>query len=317
MAEHDHSYKLLFSHQQMVADLLRGFVHEPWVSQVDLATLEHVPGSYVSLDLREREDDIIWRLHCGDEWLYIYILLEFQSTVEEFMAVRIMTYEGLLYEDLIRNGVVASGQLLPPVFPIVLYNGERRWTAARDIGDLIHPAPEGLGAYRPQLRYLLLAENEYRGAQAAPLGNLVAQLFQLENARTPEQARQAVDALVPALRSPELDGLRQAFTVWLQRVMLPRRMPGVAIPEVHDLLEVRAMLAERVREWTREWWEGGLQQGARDAILEVLEMRFEQVPADAAVAIDAIDDRERLKELHRAAIAATSLDEFMAKLNAG
>jgi len=29
--DHDHSYKNLFSHPEMFADLLRGFVHEEWV----------------------------------------------------------------------------------------------------------------------------------------------------------------------------------------------------------------------------------------------------------------------------------------------
>jgi hypothetical protein len=31
MPDHDHSYKNLFSHAPMVADLLRGFVREDWV----------------------------------------------------------------------------------------------------------------------------------------------------------------------------------------------------------------------------------------------------------------------------------------------
>ena len=55
--EHDASYKDLFSHPEMVADLLTGFVAELWVQEVDFATLEKVSGSYVSDDLRTREDD--------------------------------------------------------------------------------------------------------------------------------------------------------------------------------------------------------------------------------------------------------------------
>ena len=39
MAAHDSSYRLLFSHPRMVADLLRGFVDEPWVHELDLSTL--------------------------------------------------------------------------------------------------------------------------------------------------------------------------------------------------------------------------------------------------------------------------------------
>ncbi len=42
MAEHDASYKLLFSHREMVVDLIRGFVHEDWVKDLDFSTLERV-----------------------------------------------------------------------------------------------------------------------------------------------------------------------------------------------------------------------------------------------------------------------------------
>jgi predicted transposase YdaD len=100
MTTHDNSYKLLFSHPRMVEDLLRGFVREAWVDELDFATLEKVSASFVSDDLRDREDDVIWRVRWGRDWLYVYLLLEFQSTVDTFMAVRIMTYLGLLYQEL-------------------------------------------------------------------------------------------------------------------------------------------------------------------------------------------------------------------------
>ena len=101
--DHDHSYKLLFSHPEMVADLLRGFVLEDWVKDLDFATLERVSGGYVADDLREREDDIVWRVRFGGGWLYVYLLIEFQSSVDHFMAVRVLAYLGLLYQDIIRT----------------------------------------------------------------------------------------------------------------------------------------------------------------------------------------------------------------------
>ena len=97
MKDSDHGYKLLFSHPEMVEDLLRGYVEEEWVSRLDFSTLEKVSGSYVSDDFREREDDAVWRVRLeGDDWLYVYLLLEFQSKVDRFMALRVMTYLGLL-----------------------------------------------------------------------------------------------------------------------------------------------------------------------------------------------------------------------------
>jgi len=140
----DHAYKLLFSEPEIIIDLLQGFVHEQWVEALDFSTLEKVSGSYISDDLRSRENDVIWRVKCYDHWLYIYLLIEFQSSVDRFMAVRLLTYIGLLYQDLIKSKQFVGKRQLPPVFPVVLYNGEPRWTAPTELKALIATAPAGL-----------------------------------------------------------------------------------------------------------------------------------------------------------------------------
>lgn len=66
----------------MMADLLQDFVHEAWVHDDDFTTLERVSDSPISDDLRSHRDDLIWWVRWGTDWLYIYLLLEFQSTVE-------------------------------------------------------------------------------------------------------------------------------------------------------------------------------------------------------------------------------------------
>ena len=50
MDDHDTSYRLLFSHAEMVRDLLTGFVPESWIAELDLNSLEKMNGSYVSDD---------------------------------------------------------------------------------------------------------------------------------------------------------------------------------------------------------------------------------------------------------------------------
>ena len=44
-----------------MADLLREYVQD-LAAEVELATLEHVAGSYVSEDWRDRESDLVWRV---------------------------------------------------------------------------------------------------------------------------------------------------------------------------------------------------------------------------------------------------------------
>jgi len=198
---HDSGYKLLFAHAAMVLDLLCGFMPGAWVRELDLGTLERASGSDVSDDLRDRADDIIWRVRWGQDWLYVYLLLEFQSSVDPWMAVRIQTYLGLLYQDLIRTEQLSVAGRLPPVLPVMLYNGASAWTAAETLEPLIEPAPSVLDVYRPRQGYLLL--DEHRIAKTGAL--------------------------------PEQRGLRRAFTIWFGRVFLPKRLPGVELPPLSDI----------------------------------------------------------------------------------
>lgn len=117
MADTDASYKLLFSSPELVRDLILGFIPDEWLHSLDYSTLEKVAGSYVTDDLRHRADDVVWRVEVDGEWVYLYILIEFQSTVDPFMAVRMMTYVGLLYQDLIRSKDSLPGRKLPRCCP--------------------------------------------------------------------------------------------------------------------------------------------------------------------------------------------------------
>lgn len=283
---HDHSYKLLFSHPEMVRDLLIGFVKEEWVTQLDFSTLEKVSGSYVTDELRDREDDIVWRVRWGDDWLYVYLLLEFQSSVDKTMAVRIMSYLGLLYQDLIRQKALTPSGKLPPVLPVVLYNGEERWSAAQNIAELVEQIPGGMECYRPALHYLLLDQGAIVNSPdwSDEVRNVAAALFRLEHNRDEQDMLDVLGSLVEWLKAPEQTGLRRAFVVWIRRVLLPNRAPGVELPEfnnLQDLHEVHDMLAERIKKWPERWLEEGREegreQGREQGRLEGEQLRAEQI----------------------------------------
>jgi predicted transposase/invertase (TIGR01784 family) len=327
VAEHDNGYKRLFSHPEMVADLLRGFVREDWVHDLDFSTLERVSGSYVTPELRSRESDVVWRVRWErDRWLYVYLLIEFQSTVDPFMALRVMVYVGLLYQDLVQHRQLTAAGKLPPILPLVLYNGYAPWGAARELSELIETVPGGLERYRPQLRYCLLDEARIADSELESLRNLAAALFRLEKSRGPEDIQRVLVALIEWLREPALAELRRSFTTWLLGVLLPARVPGIVIPQVADLQEVKSMLAERVMEWTEQWKQEGLEEGqkkgrqegvqeglekglekVRGVLLRDLEKRFGLLPEEVRRRVDAIASIEDLTEFSLRAGAAPSL----------
>jgi Putative transposase, YhgA-like len=268
---HDRSYKLIFSNPEMIRDLFIGFIDEPWVADVDFSTLERESNSYVTDDLRERMDDIIWRVKIKGQPVYVVILLEFQSKVDPFMALRIMGYLALLYQDIIAADRLLPNGNLPPVFPIVLYNGRATWRAKRNVDELIEQFPGGLLAYMPHLRYFLLEIGEVDESAPFLLKNLAAALVRLEKSRDPQMMIETIRELTDWLTSPARTRLRRSFTVWIRRVLLPSRLPGVTSVEIGNILEEKTMLAERISEWTTQWRAEGLQQGLQQGMQQGLQ----------------------------------------------
>jgi predicted transposase/invertase (TIGR01784 family) len=316
MAEHDPSYRLLFSHPRMVEDLLRGFVREDWTSRLDFSTLERVNGSFVSEDLKDRRNDVVWRVRWGDGeeegWFYLYLLMEFQSSPEPFMAVRLLVYVGLLLQELIRAQGLTAADRLPPILPIVLYNGKRAWKAPLELASLFGPLPGGLRRHLPRLEYLLVDENRLSRAEKEQAGNLVAALVRLETSSDPDDLSSTARELSGLLPGEEHAELRRIFTAWTLRGMR-RISKGATIPVIEDLSEV-PMLEEMVLEWERKAVRRGRREGRllgqRELVIRLLGRRFGGVPPEIRERIDAISSERELETLADRLMTARSLQEM-------
>ena len=221
---HDAAYKLLYSHHHMVAELLRGFLPDGEAAGFDFDTLEPLSASHVGQALQRREGDLIWRLRArtapDDGWVYVLVLLEFQSGVDRRMALRVLTYTGLAWEGLLRRGEGSgddAGALtpLPPVIPLVVYNGASPWTAPVDVSKLVAPAAPTLARLQPKNRYVLLDIHRAK-LDGVPQDNAVGLQVALERA-TPAEALAILSRLGAVLAGPEHAELRAAFAQWLRR----------------------------------------------------------------------------------------------------
>lgn len=183
-SEDDTAYKQLFAYPEMVRDLLLGFVPGDWVRQLDLTSLERVNGSYVSDGGAQRHSDIVWRVRLAGEWIYIYLLLEFQSRSDPWMALRMQVYVGLLYQDLVKRHELPRPDRLPPVFPVVLYNGKRPWKASLNLAELVTAVPSDLRYLQAAQQYLLIDQQRLGSAELATLNNVAAVAFRIERTHT-------------------------------------------------------------------------------------------------------------------------------------
>jgi hypothetical protein len=271
-----------------------------------------VNESYVTDDLRARADDIVWRVRCGEH--YVYVLIEFQSTNEPFMPVRVLAYEGLLFQDLIRTGKISQeGGRLPAVLPIVLYNGRTRWTAPEDLVSLAHGVHRELWRYQPQCRYLLIdGSSPSPESDGSVERNLVVALLRIERCRNTENIPARVSGLMHELKRSAPDSLRRAFRVWLEKVFLARFGEEVAA-SLELLWEESTMLSDTLDRWERVFlWRGrreGRKEGKAELLTDLLQKRFGALPAELIERVRSATPEE-LKQWSEQLLDARSLDEM-------
>ena len=256
----DPIYKRLYAFPEMVADLLRSLLPAEDLD-IDAASLTKLPAEYVTDRFRQRRGDAVWRLRTRGRDLHVLVLLEFQSTDDKNMALRVLEYTAMLYRELMREGEIGPDGLLPPVLPVVLYNGATRWRSATQVRDLVAPTGPALAEFQLSQRHLALDERRTL-ADSAHFGELTRAVLELEQSRTTADLARVAESLAAGTHRPEL---KAAFADWLQ--VLLRRMDGIPASEAEaglggaSLEEVRMTLADRVAEWPKPYIQQGREEG--------------------------------------------------------
>ena len=295
---------------------------------LDFSTLEPLPASFVTEHLGQHHADMLWRIHtAGGEWLYLLVLIEFQSTVDRRMAPRMVNYVSRIWLGLDREDLGPEGEY-PFVLPVVIYNGERRWNAPTDIRDLLASVPEALLGYLPRHRYLLV-EVQVLDPSLLPPDNVLAMIAKFEQAQSPEEVDELVALLADWLERVGEPNLVERFRAWITLVVAQRF--GSAGLELELKLRKEeegkmTTLIERSRKWgeelNRQWLEKGITQGIergrvegeRELVQRLAVRRFGQDSAEQLVPVlEAISDPERIAAVADAVLECETAEEFMAR----
>lgn len=247
---HDTGYKYLFSHADLVRELLEVFAPAGLSELLDYDTLKPEKGSFVTPAMKRREEDVVWSVMLLGQRIYIYLLLEFQSSIDKGMPVRMMQYVAALYDHLVRSKQIDLANGLPPVLPIVLYNGDARWQYSPEIFDLIQPHPAVLAPFQPHLRFWLLDEGSFSADYLNGLQRVMAAIFRIEHTHNLDEVRLAIRALGQAVaNSAHKQTIDQAIMAWV-RYRLSNKLPGLVVSDMDDLLKGTEMIEtnmERIR----------------------------------------------------------------------
>jgi len=179
--------------------------------------------------------------------------------------------------DFVLSNKNVRGLMLPAIFPLVLYNGEDKWTAPDNIEQLIETEID-LGQYGLHFQHLVIAENSYGKEWLAKIDNIIATLFLAE-------AHYDLPLLLEKLLSLyDTEPDRQAlmlFINWFRQLAAHGRLksPDFAQIEEQDLTreEVKSMLIKALEREREAIFDSGKKEGIDIGKKEGIEERNRQI----------------------------------------
>jgi predicted transposase/invertase (TIGR01784 family) len=263
---HDSGYKRLFGNKTIFRQLFETFVEEEWVQRLDFERAERLDKSFVSEHYKDTEADIIYKVPIlnSDKAIYLCLLIEFQSNVQRFMILRSLQYKCNFYMDFVLSNKNVRGLMLPAMFPLVLYNGEDKWTAPANMDQLIENEVD-LGQYGLHFEHLVIAENSYGKEWLAKIDNIIATLFLAE-------AHYDLPLLLEKLLTLyETEPDRQAlmlFINWFRQLAAHGRLKSADFAQIEeqDLTreEVKSMLIKALERERELIFDSGKQEGIQE-----------------------------------------------------
>jgi predicted transposase/invertase (TIGR01784 family) len=266
----DRGYTNLFSNKEIFRQLVTSFVHEQWVKDLDFSSCELVPGVFVSENYKKTFSDLMYKVKWRDRDFYIVILLEFKSAPALFVVVQVLGYIMDFYRHLIASEKEKELKKLPPVFPIMLYNGEKPWTTPLDISELIE-GHEILGNFALHFKCFPIIEYSYAEDLLLKIGNIVATLFLAEVHYDFELLASQLLGLFDRTEDKQAISL---FLNWLKQMAIYERIDESHYREFERIYYKRTevnMLENAIREEKKQIREQGRMEGWREVAKMMLQ----------------------------------------------
>jgi hypothetical protein len=313
---YDKTLKELFSRPEIVKNFMQGFVGEEFVNDIDFSRIEKKNTSYITKTFKDRYTDLVIKLNMtGGKCAYLYILFEFQSTIDKLMPLRILNYMLLLYEDLIKQKEISIDDYLPPVFPVVLYTGTTTYNASTKIEDLIALPYKRLQRYVPTFEhYLVTLRSKPREElkRMTALDNMIAGLFYLLTAGTEKEMKEAEKFVSDRIDYASEFG--RFYVIWIRKYLKHR---GIKI-KVHTkeggkiMLEtvVAKIREEKIKKAIDESISKGIAIGKQESILNILRKKFTEIPNSIETKIKGIRSVEKLENILLSILDISSIEEL-------
>ena len=131
---HDSLFRDIFGKPEHAGPLLKALLPPALAAAIDWQTLRNAPTAQVDEQQRNQSSDILFEALLNGRPALLYVLFEHTVRPSRWVALQVAAYIIGIWRDLRRQR--PRPKYLPPVIPIVVSFGKRRWRATTDLASL-------------------------------------------------------------------------------------------------------------------------------------------------------------------------------------
>ena len=320
---HEGLFLKAFKDKENTKHFLREHLPDGVLDHADLDSLYLENVSYLDDNLRKHFSDLVFSVNIGKQEFSaakVYLLFEHKSSPEALVGMQVLRYMALQWKEMYDQGQTVGGKL-PPIIPIVIYQGRGAWQARASFQELVEMPSGAFKEFVPDFTFAFFnigKVDEGKVQENVVLKFYVAIIKALDSPELRDLLPQLTQGLYESLGQRTALEYIEIFFKYLTKATEAVGREDYAkalgkIPEGGN--EIMTTLAE---EWKQEGREEGRKEGmqkgkiesTQDLLIEILADELDVPSQNLIDNIRSIKSYEILRGLFKKARKAKSLEEF-------
>ncbi|PUU86399.1 Rpn family recombination-promoting nuclease/putative transposase [Halanaerobium sp.] len=312
---HDSLFKRTLGDKEVAVDFLENYLPNNILKEIDLTDIKVAKDSFVDEELEESFSDILYNVSIDGKEGFVYLLFEHKSYFDKMTPVQMLGYIldiWKLYNKQNKN------EKLPPIIPILIYHGDRKWKYGSSLSELIEATSEAISDYIPGYNYLLYDFSNYSDAEIK--GQIKLRLFlKLISHIFDDDFDKGLREVLPLLIElrEKTTGLEYIETVVKYILNIGEEISLNELDQKAKNIsaEGSAVIMTIAEKIYHDGKEEGKVENMHEMIEFAMELKFGLSSKKIVQEINKIDDYERLKNIKDAIKSYDSLEELVKNID--
>lgn len=251
---------------------------------VNLDSLQLQKESFIAENLKKKVSDILFSADfsqgnshgSGGKSGYIYMLLEHQSTVDHWMVFRLFNYMMAIWQR--HRTEHHKDKHLPLIYPLIFYNGTRKYTAPKDLWSLFKDPEIARSFFCEPVNVINVNEIDDDKFKEYPWAGIIELFMKASQKRDILQqwhlAKEALKELAFATIFEKEDYVRVILWYTANRIEKSEQKDEI-LRIVNSTLNIEGeeIMASLAQQWKQEGVQRGVQQRNLDIAITMLQKK--------------------------------------------